>query len=92
MGRLVGQVAFLAHCTGGHEPGVFAVVGAAAFAGGATRAISTAVIVAEITGQAHLLLPISIGVIAAYFAANRIAKPAYDCLLQANAFALIFQR
>ena len=45
----------------GYEPGVYAVVGAASFAAGATRAISTAVIVTEVTGQPHLLLPISLG-------------------------------
>ena len=67
-------------------PGEFAVVGAAAFAAGATRAISTAAIVIEVTGQYHMLLPVSIGVLAAYFVANRFAKPVYDCLVTANAF------
>eukprot|EP00943_MAST-04B_sp_MAST-4B-sp1_P007133 g7133.t1 len=67
-------------------PGEFAVVGAAAFAAGATRAISTAAIVIEVTGQYHMLLPVSIGVVAAYFVANRFAKPVYDCLVTANAF------
>jgi H+/Cl- antiporter ClcA len=70
----------------GYEPGVYAVVGAAAFAAGTTRAISTAVIVTEVTGQPHLLLPISLGVIVAYFVANRISKPAYDSLIEANHF------
>ena len=60
--------------------------GAAAFAAGATRAISTAAIVIEVTGQYHMLLPVSIGVLAAYFVANRFAKPVYDCLVTANAF------
>ena len=68
----------------GYEPGVYAVVGAAAFAAGATRAISTALIVTSITGQFHLLLPISLGVLASYFVANRISKPAYDSLIEAN--------
>merc|ERR1711991_332943 len=54
--------------------------------GGATRAISTAAIVIEVTGQCHMLLPVSIGVLAAYFVANRFAAPVYDCLVTANAF------
>ena len=33
-----------------------------------------------------MLLPVSIGVLAAYFVANRFAKPVYDCLVTANAF------
>ena len=36
--------------------------------------------------QYHMLLPVSIGVLAAYFVANRFAKPVYDCLVTANAF------
>lgn len=70
----------------GYEPGVFAVVGAAAFAAGVTRAISTSVIVVEVTGQPHLLLPVSIGVLSAFFVANRVSKPVYNTLLEANAF------
>ncbi len=72
-----------------YEPGVYAVVGAAAFAAGTTRAISTAVIVTEVTGQPHLLLPISLGVIAAYFVANRVSKPVYDALIEANHFPVL---
>ena len=73
----------------GYEPGVYAVVGAAAFAAGTTRAISTAVIVTEVTGQPHLLLPISLGVLAAYFVANRVSKPVYDALIEANHFPML---
>lgn len=72
-----------------YEPGVYAVVGAAAFAAGTTRAISTAVIVTEVTGQPHLLLPISLGVLAAYFVANRVSKPVYDALIEANHFPVL---
>ena len=65
IGALTGRFAAGVVCSDclyifGYEPGVYAVVGAAAFAGGTTRAISTAVIVTEVTGQPHLLLPISL--------------------------------
>jgi len=95
LGRIVAEIAATALMSGefvdlaslvGYEPGVFAVVGAAAFAAGATRAISSSLIVVEVTGQPHLLLPVSIGVLAAFFVSNRVSKPAYDTLLEANAF------
>ena len=87
LGRLSGETFdYLGILDNNFVPGEFAVVGAAAFAAGATRAISTAAIVIEVTGQYHMLLPVSIGVVAAYFVANRFAKPVYDCLVTANAF------
>ncbi len=42
-----------------YEPWEFALVGAAAFSTGVVRAISTIVIVYEVSGQPHLLLPLS---------------------------------
>ena len=90
MGRVVAEIAAIAFddvpTITGYEPGVFAVVGAAAFAAGTTRAISSSVIVVECVGQPHLLIPVSIGVLTAYFVANRVSKPVYDTLLEANAF------
>ena len=72
----------------GYEPGVYAVVGAASFAAGATRAISTAVIVTEVTGQPHLLLPISLGmfkkkkknVFQKFFERRYTYPQCFDCL------------
>lgn len=50
------------------------VIGAAAFSSGVTRAVSTAVIVFELSGQSHLRLPISVALLLAYFVANRFTK------------------
>merc|ERR1711871_1074309 len=87
LGRLCGETfSYLNLIDSNFVPGEFAVVGAAAFAAGATRAISTAAIVIEVTGQYHMLLPVSLGVLSAYFVANRFSKPVYDCLVTANAF------
>lgn len=53
------------------------VIGAAAFSSGVTRAVSTAVIVFELSGQSHLVLPISVALLIAYFVANRFTKASY---------------
>lgn len=42
---------------------VYAVVGAAALAGSVTHTISTSVIVFELTGQIHHILPVMIAVL-----------------------------
>ena len=83
-GRLYGEAA---HAAGSptFTAGEFAVAGAAALAGASTRAISTAVIVMELTGQLHMQMPVAVSVLTAYFVANRIAPPVYDCLIVANA-------
>ena len=56
-----------------YEGGEYAVIGAAALTGGITRAISTAIIAVELTGQGALTLPQSTAVVIAYFTANRLA-------------------
>lgn len=61
--------------------GEYAVIGAAALTSGVTRAISTAIIAVELTGQGALTLPMSLSVIVAYFTANRIAPTVYKMLL-----------
>ena len=52
-------------------------MGAAALTGGITRAISTAIIAVELTGQGSLTLPLSLTVIVAYFTANRLGPSVY---------------
>ena len=87
-GRLFGSLAQALVATGGADPWVvfslgpadFAIMGAAAFAGGVTRAISTVVIVMELTGQLYLQLPVAVCVLAAYFTANRIAPSVYEVI------------
>lgn len=78
MGRVFGEVVngywpnlFMASTFDAAE---FAIIGAAAFSAGVTRAISTAIIVFELTGQHHLHMPMSIAILAAYFVANRFTK------------------
>jgi len=71
-------------------PGMFALVGAASFAGGLTRAVSSCVIVAET--QPHLLVPVAIGVLTSYFVANRISKPVYDALVETDEYPMISRK
>lgn len=64
LGRLVGEVVdlnFQSDITGHFvNPGGYAVVGAAAMAGGVTHTISTSVIVFELTGQITHILPVMV--------------------------------
>jgi H+/Cl- antiporter ClcA len=46
-------------------PGVYSVVGAAAFCGGITHTVSVAVIIFELTGQLVALLPVMVAVLIA---------------------------
>lgn len=66
------------------HPGMFALVGAASYAGGLTRAVSSCVIVAET--QPHLLVPVAIGVLSSYFVANRISNPVYEAIIESDAY------
>lgn len=59
------------------RPPELAVIGAAAFSSGVTRAISTAVIIFELSGPAaNLRIPMSLAIIFAYFVGNRFTKVA----------------
>ena len=62
IGRLTGEfVAYLWQRPDIHiYPGVYAVVGAAAFCGGVTHTVSVAVIVFELTGQLVYILPVMV--------------------------------
>lgn len=90
IGRLYGELvsANIADI-GGSEPtqftpAEFAVLGGAAMAGGTFRAVSTVVIVTELTGQLHIQLPVAVCVITAYYITNRFAAPMYDVLTVAH--------
>lgn len=65
-GRTMGEVMYLSFngtINGvAINPGGYAVVGAAAMAGGVTHTISTSVIVFELTGQITHILPVMVGV------------------------------
>ncbi|CAI2356971.1 unnamed protein product [Caenorhabditis sp. 36 PRJEB53466] len=63
IGRLYGEILGLAF-EGTYEfvPGIYAVVGAAAFSASVTHTVSVSVMIFEITGQLHFILPVMISV------------------------------
>lgn len=65
------------------DPGVFALIGAAAFFAGVTRlTMSLTVIMIEITNETHFLLPVMTAVMVAKLTADSIMESLYHCLMQ----------
>nr|AAF13165.1 CLC chloride channel protein [Caenorhabditis elegans] len=89
-GRLVGEGVFsldpYGHISGDIQffvrPGVYAVVGAAAFCGAVTHTVSVAVIVFELTGQLCHLLPVMIAVLIANAVASYLQPSIYDSIIR----------
>lgn len=65
------------------DPGVFALIGAAAFFAGLTRlTMSLTVIMIELTNETHFLLPLMTAVMVARWTADAISDSLYHCLIQ----------
>mmetsp|Transcript_29643 Transcript_29643/g.52900 ORF Transcript_29643/g.52900 Transcript_29643/m.52900 type:complete len:677 (+) Transcript_29643:465-2495(+) len=79
LGRLFGYLINLAFNT--QHIGLYAVVGAASFTAGVTHTVSVAVIVFELTGQIHYLIPMLVGVLTSYAVANTLQMSYYDVIL-----------
>lgn len=62
-------------------PGGYAVVGAAAFTAGVTRALSVAVVIFEVTGQLKHMVPTLAAVLIAVIVGNGINRSLYDTLI-----------
>jgi chloride channel 2 len=95
LGRYLGEVFVSMNTsssdrTGVISPAQFALIGSAAFATGVTRAVSTAVIVIELSNQSQLRLPLSVAVIVAYFVGNRLSKNVYDVLSDKSGTPLLY--
>lgn len=72
-GYILGKVGSTAHI------GVYAVVGAAALTSSVTHTLSVAVIVFELTGDMHYMLPMLIAVLLAYAVGSALSASVYDC-------------
>jgi len=79
-GRCIGEIIALI-VPNEISPLSYAVVGAGSVCASATHTISTAVIVVELTGQFHLMLPILLGVLFADGIGKLLSKSIYDELL-----------
>lgn len=76
-GRLVGQLPFLFHSI---SPGIFAMVGSAAFLAGVSRmTVSLTVIMFELTGEVNYILPFMIAILTSKWVADAISlESVYD--------------
>uniref|UniRef100_A0A5S6QFY8 Chloride channel protein n=1 Tax=Trichuris muris TaxID=70415 RepID=A0A5S6QFY8_TRIMR len=89
-GRLVGEVMaalFPQGLRSGDEispiiPGAYAVIGAAAFAGAVTHAISVSVITMEATGEVQYILPMLLAVLIAVSISETVQASLYDSLIE----------
>lgn len=80
LGRLYGEL--LRALFGANiVPGGYAVVGAAAFTAGVTRALSVAVVIFEVTGQLKHMVPTLAAVLVSVVVANGINRSLYDTLI-----------
>ncbi|KAA8497734.1 Chloride channel protein F [Porphyridium purpureum] len=79
-GRLYGEILGVLF---GHSilPGSYAVVGAAAFTAGVTRALSCAVIIFEVTGELSHMVPTLFAVLLAVIVGNYFNLAIYDTLV-----------
>uniref|UniRef100_A0A914C2F8 Chloride channel protein n=1 Tax=Acrobeloides nanus TaxID=290746 RepID=A0A914C2F8_9BILA len=89
MGRIIGEFVAVLYPDGirGPDelqiyPGVYAVVGAAAFCGGVTHTVSVAVIVFEMTGQLLYILPVMIAVLVANAICSYLQPSIYDSIIK----------
>jgi CBS domain-containing protein len=81
MGRLIGEVLALAGSVNDATP--YAYMGAAAVAASGTHTVSTAIIVMELTGQIHLLLPILISSLCAWSVGVSMSRDSvYDVMME----------
>ncbi|VDO72523.1 unnamed protein product [Haemonchus placei] len=71
------------------HPGVYAVVGAAAFCGSVTHTISVAVIVFELTGQLMHILPVMIAVVVGNVVCSYFQPSIYDSIIMTKALPYI---
>ncbi|KAI6233147.1 Chloride channel protein 1 [Aphelenchoides fujianensis] len=88
-GRLIGEILVLIFPDGlrgidGPQiyPGLYAVVGAAAYTGAITHSLSIAVIVCETTGQLCALLPVLIALMVANAVSSFLTPSIYESIIQ----------
>uniref|UniRef100_A0A914W961 Chloride channel protein n=1 Tax=Plectus sambesii TaxID=2011161 RepID=A0A914W961_9BILA len=89
IGRLIGEVVAYWHPEGIKGvsevqiyPGIYAIVGAAAFTGAVTHAVSVSVIAFEMTGQITFLLPVLIAVLFANAICSYLQPSIYDSAIK----------
>ncbi|KAF2078035.1 hypothetical protein CYY_000673 [Polysphondylium violaceum] len=86
VGRFVGEImkVIFPHMEDIYPTG-YAVVGAAALCGGATRTVSSAVIILELTNDLTYMVPVLLGVVLSCGIGNLMNRSIYDCFLKNKA-------
>ena len=79
-GRMIGYI--VEQSIGTNYGGIYAAVGAAALVSSTTHSVSVAIIVFEITGEIHYLIPMIIGVFMAYGVSSSMTVSFYDSMLE----------
>ena len=79
VGRLVGDFAQL--CGGSVSPAVYAAVGAAATIGAISHTLSGALIVFELTGQIHYIVPMFTSTVIAYAIGSWLTPSIFDVII-----------
>ena len=79
-GRLFGYI--LEQFSATEAPGVYAAVGAAALVCATTHSVSVAIIVFELTGEIHYLIPMIVGVFFSYGVSSSFTVSYYDSMLE----------
>ena len=69
------------------DEGIYAVVGAAAIGGSATKTVSTVVITFEMLGQVQpLMIPVCVGMLVAYWCTTGVAMGLFDVIIEFKNF------
>lgn len=91
LGRLLGEALrhdSLKHVFHAHvsalEPAGYSVVAAAALSGSITRSVACAVVVIELTGQSHYILPVFLATLTAYGVASLAVPSVYDVVINSR--------
>lgn len=67
------------------------LIGAGAFVTGVTRAISTSIIILELSNNRNIAIPLCVAVLTSYFIGNRLTNNVYDALSSTNGIPLLLE-
>jgi len=89
LGRAIGILLKASGFQSNYTLSEFAIIGSVSFSTGITRAISTALIVYELSGQRQIRFPLSITLLVSYFTSNRFSKNVYEVLIDTNRIPIV---
>jgi len=84
LGRIVGEIMYGLFPEANISRSGYAYVGAAAFSGGCTQTISTAIAVIEMTGELDFAIPMLLAVVISVLVAKKIGSSIFDRITKLN--------